>query len=123
MQNIYKGTYVRNVINAIEATIVNFFLKLQFKGFIGSSGPSQSTIFGSVVTFSGALFSEIATSSISTLAAPFLPPFSRSTGVLSATTCSVDGEREREMLSFLMDWAVLLLPWAESTTVEASICC
>ena len=40
-------TYVRKVIDAMTATLAHFNFSGQFTGFLGSSGPSQSTIFGS----------------------------------------------------------------------------
>jgi hypothetical protein len=44
-------SYVRNVISAIEHVAVIFLFDVQLRGFSGSPGPSQSTMFGSF-TFS-----------------------------------------------------------------------
>ena len=43
-----SSTYVRKVMEAMTAMLPHFFFSGQFVGFSGSSGPSQSTQFGSI---------------------------------------------------------------------------
>ena len=40
-----RVTHVRKVMAAITATLAHFIFSGQFMGFLGSSGPSQSTMF------------------------------------------------------------------------------
>ena len=53
-------TCVRKVIDAMTATLAHFNFSDQFTGFLGSSGPSQSTMFGStsVIVVPRSFFSE-----------------------------------------------------------------
>lgn len=45
-----RRTYVKKVIEEIKAMLIHFLLAGQFNGFSGSSGPSQLTTFGSLVS-------------------------------------------------------------------------
>lgn len=48
-------------MDEMTATLAHFSFSDQFTGFLGSSGPSQSTMFGSTSVFvvSGSFFSEL----------------------------------------------------------------
>ena len=56
----WKVTHVKNVIDAMTVMLAHFNFSDQLIGFLGSSGPSQSTIIGStaVVSVSGSFLSK-----------------------------------------------------------------
>ena len=60
MEEVGKATYVRKVMDEMTATLAHFNLSDQLIGFLGSSGPSQSTTSGSTSGFvvSGSFLSE-----------------------------------------------------------------
>lgn len=60
MKEARKATCVKKVMDEMTATLAHFNLSDQFMGFLGSSGPSQSTIFGStsVLVVSSSFLSE-----------------------------------------------------------------
>ena len=60
MGEAWRFTCVKKVMDAMTATLAHFSFSDQFMGFWGSSGPSQSTIFGSASVFivSGSFLSE-----------------------------------------------------------------
>jgi hypothetical protein len=53
---IYHITYDNRVMSEIVPIAADFSARGQFSGFAGSSGPSQSTIFGSDADFSSTAF-------------------------------------------------------------------
>ncbi len=60
MEETWSVTCVKKVMDEITATLAHFNFSDQFMGLLGSSGPSQSTIFGSASVFvvSCSIFSE-----------------------------------------------------------------
>lgn len=116
-----KGrTYVIKVMIATKNTIMTFFLRGQFIGFCGSSGPSQSTILGSwklSVSEDEGMGSLLLLLFVLSCLGLFPGALSISRVLASAMIFSVEEGRDR--LSPLVDCDWLFLP-TDSTTVEAS---
>ena len=51
MEKAWRVTCVKKVTDEMTATLAHFSFSDQFMGFFGSSGPSQSTMFGSTSCF------------------------------------------------------------------------
>jgi hypothetical protein len=82
LNQLRQGTYVTKVIDDMMTVEMTFFRKGQFNGFCGSSGPSQSTILGSLGLWGSPSGSAV-------MLVSGVMPFSTSVGLMTSSPSTV----------------------------------